>query len=118
MYNVLLDASGEAKLGVGDMTIHSKIDPQMIQGKKEEILKAASIIILDGNLSEDAIHYALDIFQDSRKPLFFEPTDMKKAIKVRIFILFIKKLKRVKCVFFFISGDEFSLLFVTHIHFS
>ena len=82
MYNVLLDASGEAKLGVGDMTIHARIDPNMILGKKDHILDTASMVIVDGNLTEEAIHCTLELCKDSRKPLFFEPTDMKKATKV------------------------------------
>ena len=99
MYNVLLDASGEAKLGVGDMTIHSRIDPQMISMKKDEILNAASMIILDGNLTEEAIHCTLQMCQESKKPLFFEPTDMKKAIKVLGLSAFIFCFKIVMCLY-------------------
>ena len=87
MYNVLLDAGGEARLGVGDMTIHSRIGPDMIRSK-EGILKDASMIIMDGNLSEEAIHATMELCQNSGKALFFEPTDMKKAVKVRKLVFF------------------------------
>ena len=79
MYNILLNAQGEAKLGVGDMAIHARIDPEMIAGKMRSCPKP-NFIIADGNISQEAINFILA--ENERVPLLYEPTDLYKADKI------------------------------------
>ncbi len=65
VYSVLLDKDGEAAMGVGDMRIHRRIDPKAV----DEALSGTgkpSVIVLDGNLTEEAIEHVLKTCADSR----------------------------------------------------
>lgn len=81
IYNCVLDTDGEVKLGIGDMKIHKRINVDAIDSVSREILKAPMALI-DGNLTPEAIDFVLRLCARPRIPVFFEPTDMKKARKV------------------------------------
>jgi len=77
-YTAVLDCNGECRLGVGDMEIHSRITPHYVQGLHQEIM-TAPLVVADGNLSQETLHTLLDMCSTHKVPLFFEPTDLRKA---------------------------------------
>ncbi|XP_073982867.1 uncharacterized protein isoform X2 [Rhodnius prolixus] len=79
-YTVLVDKFGEAKLAVGDMCIHSVITPSQISKHKDALINAP-MIVMDGNLSEESMLYTLNVAAEHRTPIWFEPTELKKAAK-------------------------------------
>lgn len=46
------------------------------------VLEKAPLIVLDGNVPQSTINYVLDTCQRLQKPVFFEPTDRRKAPKI------------------------------------
>eukprot|EP00095_Tigriopus_kingsejongensis_P001583 maker-scaffold831_size90909-snap-gene-0.15 protein:Tk01583 transcript:maker-scaffold831_size90909-snap-gene-0.15-mRNA-1 annotation:"pseudouridine-metabolizing bifunctional" len=81
MYNLVLDAEGEARLGVGDMTIHEQITPTLIKQKMSLFADHPPMLIMDGNLSQEALNHLLQIRHAMDIPVFYEPTDVRKADK-------------------------------------
>lgn len=79
-YCVLLDHKGEALIGVGDMAVHEHITPSHIRQFEEELTKAP-LVLMDGNLSQRTINYTLDLCSEAGVPVWYEPTDMRKAVK-------------------------------------
>ena len=79
VYNVTLDKSGEAKLGLGEMEVNSLIDGR----EAAELMRQLNppVVILDGNLSYSAIDEILENALKTDIPVFFEPTDVNKAAK-------------------------------------
>ncbi|XP_074042893.1 pseudouridine-5'-phosphate glycosidase isoform X2 [Leptinotarsa decemlineata] len=57
---VVFDDRGSCRLLMGDMKIHNKITPEVIL-ENESIIKTAPLIILDSNLSEEAIEECLKL---------------------------------------------------------
>ncbi|XP_026727340.1 pseudouridine-metabolizing bifunctional protein C1861.05 [Trichoplusia ni] len=80
-YAAVLDARGECLLGLGDMVLHNHISPEMVN-KHIDVLNQAPLVILDGNLPQPTIDFVLDKCHQLQKPVFFEPTDRRKAIKI------------------------------------
>ncbi|XP_049887335.1 uncharacterized protein LOC126381856 [Pectinophora gossypiella] len=80
-YAAVLDASGECRLGLGDMAIHNHISVELVDRHKSALEKAA-MVILDGNVPQTTINHVLRLCHQLNKPVFFEPTDRRKAIKV------------------------------------
>ena len=64
---VILDKSGDCRVCVGDMSIHEQITPELIRSN-EFIIKNAPIVIIDANLSSEAIETVLKICQKHQKP--------------------------------------------------
>ena len=79
-YTAFLDSLGDCKFGVGDMEIHSKVSPEYIMSREEE-LSRSSMIICDGNLSESSVHTLLQLCSSHSVPFFYEPADLSKATK-------------------------------------
>ncbi|XP_013144427.1 PREDICTED: pseudouridine-metabolizing bifunctional protein C1861.05 [Papilio polytes] len=80
MYSVLFDSKGECLLGLGDMDIHNQITPQMVD-KHIKTLEKAPLVVLDGNVPQPTMDYVLQLCHEMDKPVFFEPTDRRKATK-------------------------------------
>ena len=82
-YNLFTE-QGELKTGVGDMSIHSQINPVLIKSTLSNATKNRkhSLVVLDGNLSEAALDCCLRHSYENEIPVFFEPADVKKAGKV------------------------------------
>lgn len=78
--SILFDKSGNCKLCLANMEIHKTISPELIRAHKDD-LQAAPLVIMDGNLSVEAMEAVLDMANDYDKPVFFEPTDMLIAGK-------------------------------------
>lgn len=64
---VILDKTGDCRVCVGDMTIHEKITPDLIK-RNESFLKNAPIVVIDANLTLEAIETVLKICQKHKKP--------------------------------------------------
>ncbi|XP_050352416.1 uncharacterized protein LOC126774828 [Nymphalis io] len=80
MYAAMFDKKGECLMGLGDMDIHNHITIELVN-KHINVLKNAPLIVLDGNLPATTMDYVLKICTEYKKPVFFEPTDRRKAIK-------------------------------------
>ncbi|XP_076281429.1 uncharacterized protein LOC143209541 [Lasioglossum baleicum] len=78
---VIIDGKGECHFGVGEMDIFASITPDVVK-KHRSHLENASFIVLDGNLPLNTIKYVLDLATDSKIPVWYEPTDVKKATKI------------------------------------
>ncbi|KAG7199336.1 hypothetical protein KM043_018183 [Ampulex compressa] len=61
-YTATVDRHGECYVGIGEMewAAFAAIDPSLIR-KHESHVKRSSLIILDGNLPLDTIHYVMNI---------------------------------------------------------
>lgn len=79
-YCVVLDHLGEALFGVGDMTVHDHVTPQHVSQFEGEISRAP-LVVVDGNLPQPTINYVLDFCSSCSVPVWYEPTDIQKAVK-------------------------------------
>jgi len=79
-YTAILDRSGECIFGVGDMDIHSQISRDYLVSIEDKI-REASLMVLDGNIPEDTIDYALKLCSENNIPVLYEPTCLRKAVK-------------------------------------
>lgn len=64
---VVLDNSGDCKLVVGDMSIHQEITPDLIY-KNAALIEKCPLIVLDANLSYEALEAALKLAHKYKKP--------------------------------------------------
>ncbi|GLV41605.1 uncharacterized protein CBL_06834 [Carabus blaptoides fortunei] len=72
---VVLDSNGECKLLLGEMDIHKHITPAIIMSQAEQ-LKRCPLIVIDGNLGNEALACVLEIADKYGRPVFYEPTDI------------------------------------------
>ncbi|XP_075742387.1 uncharacterized protein LOC119169183 isoform X3 [Rhipicephalus microplus] len=79
-YCTLLDKRGDCLFGVGDMDVHRHISPQLVL-ENEEHIAHAPVVVLDGNVPVETISCVLRLCGQRRIPVFFEPTDVRKAVK-------------------------------------
>uniref|UniRef100_A0A1B6M7Z3 Carbohydrate kinase PfkB domain-containing protein n=1 Tax=Graphocephala atropunctata TaxID=36148 RepID=A0A1B6M7Z3_9HEMI len=74
-YTVVLDQTGEFRVGLGDMEVHSLISPEHVR----QHLGSTSAVVMDGNSPPDTIRFILEYCSKYAIPVIFEPTDVKKA---------------------------------------
>ncbi|XP_055339804.1 uncharacterized protein LOC129589226 isoform X1 [Paramacrobiotus metropolitanus] len=79
-YIGILAPSGQLLGGLMNMSIHQMISPDYIH-QHEECVQESPMLILDGNLSLEALDCALEMAAKYRVPVFYEPTDINKATK-------------------------------------
>ncbi|XP_052753827.1 uncharacterized protein LOC113523000 [Galleria mellonella] len=79
-YAAVLDANGECQLGLGDMALYDHITIDLVN-KHINLLEQAPLVILDGNVPQSTMNYVIQECNKLNKPVFFEPTDKRKAIK-------------------------------------
>ncbi|KAF6207111.1 hypothetical protein GE061_018350 [Apolygus lucorum] len=79
-YSALIDTKGDAKLGVGDMEIHSNISPTQIAANGNSLI-TSDFVVIDGNIPAETIESVLNISHNNRIPVWFEPTDVLKSQK-------------------------------------
>jgi len=79
-YTAMLDSGGECRFGVGDMGVHGAVTPAYVRSKEGE-LGGGSLVVCDGNLSQETVHTLLEICSKTKTPFFYEPTDIRKAVK-------------------------------------
>ncbi|XP_034101651.1 uncharacterized protein LOC117566216 [Drosophila albomicans] len=73
--SVIFDRLGDCKLILGDMDVHDSITTAALKAKSE-LFSQAPLIVMDSNLSEQAMSSTLQLAQQFQVPVFFEPTDM------------------------------------------
>ena len=62
-------------------TVSQEITPQQVE-RHISVIRKAPILILDANLGLDTINFVLEECQNSKIPVFFEPTDKNKGSAV------------------------------------
>ncbi|EDW13083.1 uncharacterized protein Dmoj_GI21777 [Drosophila mojavensis] len=73
--SVVFDQSGDCKLILGDMEVHNSITPQLLK-ERSNLFRDAPLIVMDSNISEQAMTCMLELAEHYQVPIFFEPTDM------------------------------------------
>ncbi|XP_011505540.1 PREDICTED: pseudouridine-metabolizing bifunctional protein C1861.05 [Ceratosolen solmsi marchali] len=80
-YTAVIDNKGNCCFGVGEMNAFMKINKEFLQ-QNRQILENAPLLVIDGNPSLDAMEFALDICLQNQIPVWYEPTDINKALKI------------------------------------
>ncbi|OXU17040.1 hypothetical protein TSAR_000228 [Trichomalopsis sarcophagae] len=80
-YTAVVDKNGNCCFGIGEMEAFSKINSRLIE-ENTDIFKDAPLLVIDGNSSLDAMKLALDISSRNQIPVWYEPTDLQKALKI------------------------------------
>ncbi|XP_028038193.1 pseudouridine-metabolizing bifunctional protein C1861.05 isoform X2 [Bombyx mandarina] len=80
-YAAVMDSRGECLLGLGDMALHNDITVDRVNNNMT-VLEKAPLVVLDGNVPQITMDHVLEQCQRLRKPVFFEPTDRRKATKI------------------------------------
>ncbi|XP_031847824.2 uncharacterized protein LOC116433651 [Nomia melanderi] len=78
---VIIDYKGECRFVIGEMDVFANISPSFVKKYRTHV-ENASFIVLDGNLPLDTVKYVLDLATHSKIPVWYEPTDLKKATKI------------------------------------
>jgi len=78
-YLSILDETGDMKVALSDMSITEDIDITYIK-KNEDLIKNASLIVLDTNLEESVLEYIVHTFTESR--FIVDTVSTTKAIKI------------------------------------
>ncbi|EDW03434.1 pseudouridine-metabolizing bifunctional protein C1861.05 [Drosophila grimshawi] len=78
--SLVFDQSGDCKLILGDMEVHDSITPEVL-ATQSDLFSDAPLIVMDCNISEQAMACTLQLAQKFQVPVFFEPTDMYIAGK-------------------------------------
>lgn len=73
--SLIFDMFGDCKLILGNMEIHQSITAETLQAH-HQLFREAPLIIMDSNISEQAMASILQQAQINKIPVFFEPTDM------------------------------------------
>lgn len=79
IYLYINDGAGDMNVAINDMAIYDKITPAFLQSKLETLRHSAAVV-LDANLSEDAINYVVD---SVNVPFFADPVSCVKAVKFK-----------------------------------
>lgn len=64
-YLSILDETGDMKVALSDMSITKDLDISYIK-KNEELIKNASLVVIDTNLEENVLEYLVHTFSDTR----------------------------------------------------
>ena len=66
-YTAVMDDKGDCCFGIGEMEAFTKIDYQLLE-KNADVLKNSSLLVVDGNLTFDAMKFAMDIAVKNQIP--------------------------------------------------
>ena len=80
MYLSILDDRKDMELALCDMDIIEAITPEILE-EHRDFIAGSKIIALDGNLTEELLCCAVDMFKGI--PMFFDPVSGAKAIKAK-----------------------------------
>jgi pseudouridine kinase len=75
-YTAVLDADGELIVAIADMDATAELGPDQIQSARD-VIASAGLLVLDGNLTREALEHALDLAAGVRT--IFEPVSVPKA---------------------------------------
>ncbi|MGZ8744947.1 MAG: carbohydrate kinase [Nocardioides sp.] len=77
-YTAVLDATGELVVAVADMTATDELGPEQVNAARD-LVAAAGLLVLDGNLSADTLGFALDLATAAGVRTILEPVSVPKA---------------------------------------
>lgn len=80
MYLSILDDRKDMELALCDMEIIESITPEFLE-EHREFIAGSGIIALDGNLTEELLCCAVEMFKGT--PIFFDPVSSTKAAKAK-----------------------------------
>jgi pseudouridine kinase len=89
-YMSVLDDCGDMHVAISDMTIIDEFGSERLQ-VHEQMLKQAALIVLDTNLSDDALAYLTGTFSD--RTLFVDTVSTTKGVKIKPFLSAVHTLK-------------------------
>ncbi len=79
-YTAVLDVDGELIVAIADMGAAAELGPEQLLSARD-VIAAAGVLVLDGNLRLDTLDYALDLA--SGVPTIFEPVSVPKAAALK-----------------------------------
>jgi pseudouridine kinase len=79
-YTAILDADGELIVAIADMEATAELGPEQLQAARD-VIAAAGVVVLDGNLKRETFEHALDLAAGVRT--VFEPVSVPKATALR-----------------------------------
>lgn len=77
-YTAVLDADGELVVAVADMAATDELAPEQIAAARD-LVAAASLVVLDGNLATATLRYALELAADVGTRVLLDPVSVPKA---------------------------------------
>ncbi|MCW2772370.1 MAG: PfkB domain protein [Nocardioides sp.] len=77
-YTAVLDADGELVVAVADMAATDELSPEQVNAARD-LVAAASLVVLDGNLSTATLGFALDLATAAGARVLLEPVSVPKA---------------------------------------
>lgn len=77
-YTAVLDADGELVVAVSDMAATDELSPEQV-GTARDLVAAASLVVLDGNLAVETLGFALDLAAGHGTRVVLEPVSVPKA---------------------------------------
>ncbi|ABL84117.1 MULTISPECIES: carbohydrate kinase [unclassified Nocardioides] len=77
-YTAVLDADGELVVAVADMAATDELLPDQVAAARD-LVSAASLVVLDGNLSTGTLRYALDLAAEVGTRVLLDPVSVPKA---------------------------------------
>ncbi|MBN2244266.1 MAG: carbohydrate kinase family protein, partial [Candidatus Aminicenantes bacterium] len=80
-YVAILDEKGEMQISVSDMEVMRRVTPRYLIAKAG-IIKKSRFVIMDANLTTQAIHYIASLCSREKIPLIVDPVSMVKSRKL------------------------------------
>ncbi|WP_296604861.1 carbohydrate kinase [Nocardioides sp.] len=77
-YTAVLDTDGELVVAVADMAATDELAPEQVDGARD-LIAAASLLVLDGNLSTATLGFALDVAATVGTRVVLDPVSVPKA---------------------------------------
>ncbi|WP_121254094.1 carbohydrate kinase [Nocardioides ferulae] len=77
-YTAVLDADGELVVAVADMAATEELAPEHVDAARD-LIAAAGLVVLDGNLVTATLAYALDLATAAGSRVVLEPVSVPKA---------------------------------------
>lgn len=77
-YTAVLDADGELVVAVADMSATDELGPDQVSSARD-LIAAASLVVLDGNLAHATLAFALDLAASAGVRVVLEPVSVPKA---------------------------------------
>ncbi|SES87193.1 pseudouridine kinase [Natronincola peptidivorans] len=85
IYLAILDDQGEMITAISQMDIFKRLDTEFLH-KKKSIINRAKVIVVDTNISEEAICFLIALTKEKSIPLFLDTVSIAKAAKVKPYI--------------------------------
>jgi len=83
-YTAVLDAEGELVVAVADMAATDALTPADVDA---DVVAAAGLVVLDGNLAAETLGYVLDVATDAGVRVVIDPVSVPKAARIAPLLL-------------------------------